>query len=343
MSEANDRAGSAETWRGPGAAAPSRPRRALARHLLPWVVAVGLLAWVLRKQSWSALVAAFHQAPLGPFLAASVVLLIANCAADTLAMYFTFGWFGCRLRYRELFVVRAATYLLAVVQYYVGQAAIVAYLYRRGVNVLRASGFILFISGINLAVLVLFASAGLASDRVPQPWLRYIPGAVGAGAILYGAVLQIRPAPLVRMRLLAPLFEMGVVGHLKSTLVRIPHVLVLIVWHYMALRMFGVAVTPLRALVYLPAVFFLAALPISVQGLGMSQAAATLFFATPGDPTSGARVIAYTFAMTGMSLLTQLTMGFAFLPAARRLGLSAAAPVEHVEPSAAGEVAGPSL
>jgi hypothetical protein len=114
---------------------------------------------------------------------------------------------------------------------------------------------------------------------------------------------------------------MGVVGHVKATLVRLPHVLVLILWHFLALRWFGVAVPALDALVYLPAVFFAAALPISVQGLGLSQAAAVYFFARYAPGGQPAAVLAYSLAMTGVSLVIQVSMGLVFLPAGKRLGM----------------------
>ena len=114
---------------------------------------------------------------------------------------------------------------------------------------------------------------------------------------------------------------MGISGHIKATIVRLPHVLVLILWHFLALRWFGVQVPPLAALVLLPAVFFAAALPVSVQGLGLSQAAAVTFFASYAESGRTA-VLAYSLAMTAVSLAVQIGMGLAFLPAGRRLGLS---------------------
>src|SRR5262245_30331323 len=94
-----------------------RSAKRIARSVGPWVVALGALAWVFHKVHWHELLAALERAPLALYLGASAVLLVANCAADSFAMFYTFGWFGCRVPYRELFVVRAATYLLAVVQY----------------------------------------------------------------------------------------------------------------------------------------------------------------------------------------------------------------------------------
>jgi hypothetical protein len=187
----------------------------------------------------------------------------------------------------------------------------------------RAAGWILFISGINMGVLVLLAAVGLAGGDARVPWLRMIPLAVGAGALVYALILTVRPSALARIRVLEPLFEMGVAGHVKATLVRLPHVMVLIVWHFLALRWFGVQVPPFTALVLLPAVFFAAALPISVQGLGLSQMAAVYFFAGY-SPTGKTAVLAYSLAMTTVSLVVQIAMGIAFLAPGKRLGLQAA-------------------
>ena len=330
-------------------AAPHPSRfRVVVRNVWPWAVALAALVWVLSKVHFTetapgrhdGLVDVFRHAPLAPLLAVSVLLLVANMCADCLAMYFTFRWLGSRVPYRELIVIRAATYLLAVIQYYVGQAAIIAYLHKRtGVRVLRASGFILFISGINMAVLLLLASFGLATSNMPVPWLRWLPLAVGAGAALYVAVLVLKPSPVAEWPLLAPLFEMGVVGHLKAIAIRVPHVLVIIVWHYLGLRLFGVNVPALTALVFLPAVFFVTALPISPSGLGTTQAVAVYFFAQYAPREAAEHVVAYSLALTAISMGVMFVLGFLALPSAKRLGVSdaeAAAP-EPAAPIAAME------
>lgn len=305
---------------------------AIARQIAPWLVAALAIWWVTRSVDWGKVYVAFIHVPYVKFVLASIVLLALNCAADSAAMYYTFGWFGCRVPYRELYTIRAATYLLAVVQYYVGQAAILGFLrQRRGVPLGRGAGWILFISGINMAVLVILASTGMSRAQLPEaPWLRWVPPVVGVGALAYFAVIWLKPRRLASISLLAPMFEMGVLGHIKSTLVRLPHVTVLLVWHYLALRWFGVAVPPLVALVYLPAVFFFAALPVSVQGLGLSQWAAVTFFASYA-PHGKAAVLAYSLSVTAVALVIQVIMGVIFLRAAQRLGLRETVELETME------------
>ena len=199
--------------------------------------------------------------------------------------------------YKDLYLVRASTYLLAVVNYHVGQAAIVGYLYRvRRVPLLRASGWILFIIGINVGTLFLLASAGatrvtgeLSDDALHPARLRHrhrrLRGALDVEAAHPGRATH--PAAAVRD------------GHPRPRLrraVRLPHICVLLVWHFVSLRMFGVQVTPGAALLYLPAYFAISSLPDHVNGIGVAQLVAVFFFAPyvnappgTGDPAARRR------------------------------------------------------
>jgi hypothetical protein len=300
---------------------PASAWRRHARNLAPWLVAGLAMFWVTHAVHWGDVWRACEHVPLGWFVGTSLVMLLLNCAADTLAMYYTFGWFGCHVPYRELFIIRGATYLVAVVQYYVGQAAILGFLrQRKGVPLWRGAGWILFVSAINMGVLVLIAAAGLARAPIDIRWLKMVPLAVAITVVCYCILLKIKPPIVMRYQILAPIFEMGISGHIKSTIVRVPHVLVLILWHWLSLRWFGVHVPVITALVYLPAVFFFAALPVSVQGLGLSQWAAVTFFVAYSD-TGKPAVLAYSLAMTAVSLVIQVSMGVLFLRSAQRLGM----------------------
>src|SRR5262245_18893398 len=129
---------------------------AKARTILPWVVAVGLLAYLLAPyERWpqrrAQLLAAFARAPSLTALVA-VGGALGAYVADTFATYCVLAWSAVRMRFREVAVIRGATYFLAIVNYSLGQAAMIYVLARRGVRPLRASGIILFIMGINVLV-----------------------------------------------------------------------------------------------------------------------------------------------------------------------------------------------
>jgi hypothetical protein len=227
-------------------------------------------------------------------------------------------------------MVRASTYLLAIVNYHVGQAAIVGYLYRaRKVPFLRATGWILFIIGINVGTLFLLASAGAWKAKGDLAWLRWVPVVCAIGVVAYAGLLKLKPRILAERALFAPLFQMGITGHAKGVLVRLPHIAVLMVWHFLALRMFDIQVTPVAALLYLPAYFAVASLPINFNGLGVAQVVAIEFFAQFAPGTAEAQkaaVMAYSLSTSGISIILQLIMGFACLPRATTLGLSSEVP-----------------
>src|SRR4051812_7609754 len=253
---------------------------AILKKLAPYLIAAVALGWVLRSTDRHKLMEALHHAPMGWFIVMSAVMLVLNCGADTFAMSAVFGRFGCHVPYKDLYLVRASTYLLAVVNYHVGQAAIVGYLYRvRRVPLLRASGWILFIIGINVGTLFILASAGATRVNGELSMMRYIPLVCGIGIVVYATLLTLEPRILAERTLFKPLFEMGIPGHIYGVLVRLPHIGVLLVWHFASLRMFGVQVSPGAALLYLPAYFAVSSLPVNVNGLGVAQMVAVFFFA----------------------------------------------------------------
>jgi hypothetical protein len=318
---------------------------AIAKKLAPYFIAAIALGWVLHHTDIHELVAALHHAPIAAFIGFSAFMLVLNCGADTFAMDMVFRRFGCQVPYKDLYLVRASTYLLAVLNYHVGQAAIVGYLYRvKRVPLLRASGWILFIIGINVGTLFLLASAGATRTSGQLAMLRFIPLVCGVGVVVYAALLTWKPRFLAERRILAPLFQMGIPGHIVGVLVRLPHIFVLLVWHFVALRMFGVQVSPGAALLYLPAYFAVSSLPINVNGLGVAQLVAVYFFAPYAIVKTGAAnpeaarkaaVMAYSLATSGISIVLQLVLGLLCLRWATARGLKPE-PIEPVAEAATG-------
>jgi hypothetical protein len=312
----------------------------IAKKAAPYLIAALAVTWVLLRIDGKKLLEDLHKAPLGLFLAVSAFMLVLNCAADTFAMSAVFSRFGCHVPYRDLYLVRASTYLLAVLNYHIGQAAIVGYLYRvKRVPLLRASGWILFIIGINVGTLFLLASAGAARTRGNIAWLRWVPLVCGIGVVAYAVLLTVKPRILADRALLKPLFEMGIPGHIVGVLVRLPHIGVLLVWHTLSLWMFGVKVPVSAALLYLPAYFAVSSLPVNVNGIGVAQVVALAFFgpyyqAPPGTidlhKAQDAAVAAYSLSTSVVSIILQLLLGMICLRMAAARGLRP----EPIEPVA---------
>jgi hypothetical protein len=327
--------------------------RQLPRRLLPIGVAIAALLYAVHGIDLGQLRLALQRAPLLSLALVSAGMAVLNCAADTFAMYHVFRGFGLRLRFFDLYTIRAATYTLAVINYHAGQLGIIGFLHRASrVPLSRASAYILFIVGIWVALLMLFATGGAMLGGPKGRALLPVLVLFAVGLIVYSALLRwppkfLRSAPpahaagdpsdtlLLRLwrrafrilgKLWEPLHEAGLSGHIRALVVRLPHLAVLLVWHFIALRCFRINVPVHVALLYLPVVFAVAALPISVQGLGTAQVVARYYFsdyAAPGAGGGEGAVLAYSLSMTAISTVSNLVMGLLFLQRGARLGLSA--------------------
>ena len=321
------------------------PVRARIFRLLAWVVTAAALGWLFWKtpvdQVWRAMQ---HAAPWTvPAIAIAVLL---NYVADSFAMWRVFGWFLARLSLREILIVRGATYLLAIINYSVGQGAIVYFVNRvRGAPIMRGVATVLLILGTNLIVLLVLSSLGLLVAAHHPPGLGTVAALGWAGLAIYAVVVALKPGWLIRRPLFDVLLAAGPAGHLKAMLVRLPHIGTLMALNLSALYGFGVQVPFTTALVSLPVVFLIAALPISVQGLGTTQTAMVLFFSgyVPAALGEGrAVVLGASLTTQAVSVAAQVLVGLVCLRSKLARGLGEAVRASQAtqgKPAAGGETA----
>ncbi len=286
-------------------------RKRLVR-LLAWAVTAGLLVALFRRISIAEVIAAARHAapwtvPLGMAFAAAIYF------CDSFAIWKTFGWFLARLSFADVLLVRGATYLLAAINYNVGQGAIVYFVHRvAGVPVIRGVATVLLIMGVNVLALLFLATFGLAAAPMVPHTLAPIVAAAYAGLAVYVVVVLVRPRQLASRPLFDVLLGAGLGGYAKALLVRLPHIASLFAFQIAMLRAFGVAVPVVEAIATLPVVFFVAVLPISVQGLGTTQAMMVYFFSrfAPGDhQAQQAAVLAASLVGQALALSFQAVLG----------------------------------
>ena len=290
--------------------------RAKLTRIVGWTVAIGLLALIFWRIDVHQVLVALHTAAWWTFPVAAT-LLLGNFLADCFATWKIFGWFTGPLVFRELMQVRGASYLLAMINYSLGQGALVYYVHRaRQTPVMRAVATVLLMMGSNLLLLLALTSVGLLVSTDATPTLRTVVQIAYAGLAVYAITMAIKPRWLERRELFRVLMTAGLRGHLGAMLVRLPHVMILIAINYVVLRGFGVDVTLVQAVVRLPAVFFISALPISVQGLGTSQAMMILLFApfvTGPREIQEATVLAASLGYQALGTSFQVLFGLIFL------------------------------
>lgn len=296
-------------------AAVSPVRRAKA--LAPYVIAIGALIWVAATTPIGAVGDALEHVSWWKLAAIAVPYILALLLADSIALWVSLrvSLRGVPLRFRDVVLVRGASFLLALVNYGAGQGGIVWFLHRRHhVPVARATGAVLLTTGAFLLAVVGAVAGGLALEAVPEADLTWLLWLVAAGLPLYLGLIALRPQFLARHALLAPLFDAGVFGTLAATLARSLHLGVLIAAHALAYRQFGIEVPVRAALVLFPIIFLVQALPIAPVGLGPTQATAkTLLARFVAVPGAEGVVVAASLGFQAISTLLMALVGLVCL------------------------------
>jgi len=111
-------------------------RKSLLR-VLPWLVTAGLLLYLFHRVDFDKFKKGIHDAA-GWMAPATLAWIVAVYIADSFAIWKTFGWFLTRMKFADVLLVRGATYLLAAINYNVGQGAIVYFVHKNaGTTIVR--------------------------------------------------------------------------------------------------------------------------------------------------------------------------------------------------------------
>ncbi len=290
---------------------------ALIRRLGPWVVVIGILAFLFARVPITEVQAAFTRTSLWNLILYTGVGVIAILLADSFAL-----WVAIRqtittpkIPYSHTIQLRGASYLLTLISYGVGQGSLVYFLRRMfGVPLTTGGATILLATGAFLIVTAMTMGIGILTGQVPQAsQLRPIGIAIIAIVPTYLLLIYLRPSWLTKLPVLRGLFAAGVGGTLKVGAARTVHILVLIAVHWGAMRLFGIEAPLGAALVGLPVVFVIAAIPIAPSGLGTGQAAAVALFASyaGGDtaPIREATVLAYSLSFQVLAMAIVAAIG----------------------------------
>lgn len=258
------------------------------------------------------------------YLPAMLCCMFCIFLADTFAISKTFTWFTTPIPYRTVLKIRGASYLMSVINYNLGQGAIVIFAKRaKGVSYGRATGTVLLLMGVSLVVLLLLSAVGLfVSDASKAVLFRPYVIALFSAFAVYLVVVAIKPRFLARWSVAQPMLDAGLRGHLKAVGVRAPHMALVFLAHYLTMRAFGIDIPLLAFLSTMPFVSLMSAIPISPQGLGTTQYAAVYFFAAyaPGGAAQQkATVLAYSLTTSVLAILFMLTTGLFFLRSGMKL------------------------
>lgn len=300
------------------------------RQILPPLVTLAVFALIFQRVQFSRFLAALRDADPVPFAALMLANGLLYFVWDTLVLVVAMRWFHGPIRYGELLPVRSVTYLISFLNTNLARAATAFYLKRKlNTTFFPIAGTVIFLTLMEMAQLVVWATAGMVLSPLAIPrYLFAVPFVFLAGwlAIVFWGQARnssrghAEPQPFSWRRVADwPIFQTFLRAparrYIQVILLRAPLFAASLCLHYFALQTFGIEIPLLRLVAYLPIIFMLAALPITVAHLGTTQAAWIFFF---GDLAPAPHLLAYSLASHLAFMFARAGVGLVFLPRAYR-------------------------
>ena len=276
-----------------------------------------IVAMIVRRVPLDRLSAALSSADYQTFLALMIPNTIVYFCWDTLVLGIALSWFHSRVAYRDLLPVRASSYVVAFFNTNLGRGALAAYLSKRlGVPLLQIAGTVLFLVLTEYTHLVAWATVGiLLVRRTVPPELLWAPVVVAVFWLLFFAARRwIAANGRGRLHQVAVRAALARPDRcVQIVLVRAPMFFLSLCVHYLAAPTFGIEIPFAAMMAFLPVIFMIAALPITVAHLGTTQAAWIFFFSRYATPE---QLLAFSLAAHLTFTATRVVLGLVFLPQA---------------------------
>ena len=298
------------------ATAPPKEQSVWAR-LIPVALTIVIFGVIFWRIPFDTFWQAVSGARLLPFFVFMVSFSLCFFLADSAVLTALIRWFHGPIRYRELLPVRASTYIVSIINTQLAQAALALYLNRRFRTPLgEITSTVILLILLEATNLVFFATVGSVAFPGGTPavffalpvvlaliWIAVVRIARGGlGALGRRAGGNVLLSTFRKVRLRQGVAILGLKGSVffLSLLV-----------HAQALTFFGIDIPVLPLLAFLPIVYLVAALPVTVAHLGTSQAAWIFFF---GSYAAEADLLAYSLAAHLTFMLANGSFGLIFLP-----------------------------
>lgn len=298
----------------------------------PWVVAIGILAYLVWSTDWVPAFAAIREANWMLFAGTMLGLYVVLLCADAFGVWWVYRrYHSPDIRYADATKARAVTYLIGILNYAAGSAAMALFFKRRfGVGIVQGGASLLLLMLVDLGLVTLAVLIG--GSQLPaeadalRPWINLIGAAFLVGALAHlvfwratwswGPLEKIRQLPQLQGFRDATLLDYAKIGVMRA-----PITAIYIAMHGLTLLAFDIHIPLAKLLVYVPIQMLVAVVPISPSGLGTVQVAQEFLYGAYAD----ADVLrAYGLALAVGFLLPRMVIGgLALGPAARALADSA--------------------
>jgi len=297
------------------------------RNVLPWAVTALILIYVFKQVPLSDVREAFALVRLHIFIPVSLFVFTIFFLADSLTHHLAFNWLAAHTKFLEVLPARGATYLLTQLNFFAGQGGIGYWLSRKKkVPAGEAASTIVFVMFMDFFVIMFLSSIGIL--LMPEIHPGHFFNITSKGSLV--RVVYISLAVILFMvfiwvdkpegKLVRWLMFRGpfmVFDRLKFShfawmfLFKLIRYIVEIIGAWVGLKAFGVNVPLFKVFTYLPLIYLISAIPITVLNLGTSQVAWLFFFEGAASPGV---LIAFSFLWHFSFVVAKMTVGVTCLP-----------------------------
>lgn len=302
--------------------------------LLPWLITVLCFTWLYWKIDAAAaaegqralpyLAGIFSEVNWPRWLALMIPYSVLYLVIDTLTLWSAINWFNAKVRYTALLPVRAAAYIISLLNEQIGKGAIALFMYRtRKIPGTAIASTMLFLMFCEFYYLLCWALVGygmadpvLAENITVARVLSVLPlAALAAGAVFALVLCMFRMKAFeglaLRSNNLFSAFRRARLGYYAAIiLMRSPAMFFAILVYAEAARLFGLDIPLRNMLTLLPIIFFGTLVP------GPFRAAAIALWSVLAPEQDPGRIAAFGFAQHNFFVLFNAVIGLIFLPSA---------------------------
>lgn len=296
------------------------------KALAPWVMSLGILAWVLLSQDLEAVAESLGRADYLSFFSGLTVFLAAGLTLDATYYFVSFRWLAGVGRFWEMFRARAATELLMVISLVAGLGGMLVYANRRYQAPLRRASAIMLnellqevgaLGCLTILAALLVSPAQLEVDA-SEPlhaakW--FAIGTLGfyLFCVLLSRLYKILPQRLQFKSFLDLFMEISMVQYGSFLGLKITKNVAHAVFVVVGLWSFGIEVPFIVGLAFAQIVFMVRGLPVSAFGIGVDQLTYPALFG-PWEPAGQpGQVLAFSMVYTFSLLLGRGLLGLPFV------------------------------
>jgi len=308
------------------APAGARPRTALWKRLAPWVITIICFGYLYIRIDGAAQrddpgqTALAYVAKISAdvdwvrWLALMVPYSFLYLLIDTMVLWRVVNWFNAKVSYLDLLPVRASSYIISIVNEQVGKGAIAVYLNRRdGVPGWQIGSSMLFIMFCEFYYLLFWALEGvtLRWDQLPAvfhviPWIALVSVIFLAAFIYYFRSSRFASSALRERQLLLSFRKARPWYYLTIIVIRSPALLAA-AWVYSKVaELFGVPLSFVDMLGYLPVIFFGTLVPGPFRAVAITMWSILL-------PEHEAKMAVFGFVQHNFFILFNAVIGLVFL------------------------------